>query len=145
VMHWVNRRSANHWNLSTNQNSQKTQTYLGFWPDFRESSRTCLAPSPDMSRFLLILGLAQLSQTYPAPYPGSNNPSRTYLVPRPDMSGLSPAPQRLSPYHPYPAPYPGSRELTQTCLAPSPDMSDLSALSRIKSLGLDMSVPQAGF
>jgi hypothetical protein len=74
-MHWVNRWSVNRRNLSTNQKSQKNWTYLSFWPDSRKSGRTCPAPSLNMSGFLLILGLAQLSQTYPAPYPGSSNPS----------------------------------------------------------------------
>jgi hypothetical protein len=61
------------------------------------------------------------------------------------MSGLTLAPQWLSPSQPYPVPYLGTSELTQTWLSPSPDMSSVSALSRVKSLGLDMSGPQAGF
>jgi hypothetical protein len=75
-----------------------------------------------MSGFFLIPRLAQLSQTYPAPYPGSSNPSQTC-----------------------PTPGPGISSLTLDMSDPSPDMSGLSALSRVKSLGPDMSSPQAGF
>jgi hypothetical protein len=128
-MYWVNQWSANHQNLSPNKKSQKDRTYLGFWPDSRKLGRTYLAPSPYMSGFLLIVGLAQLSRTYPGPRSGFSNPSQTCPAPAPDMSSLTRDPQRLSPRWPHLAPYLGSREFSQTCLAPSLDMFDLSVLN----------------
>jgi hypothetical protein len=51
----------------------------------------------------------------------------------------------LSHSQPYPVPYPSSRELSRTCLAPSLEMFNLLALSRVKSLGPDVSNTQVEF
>jgi hypothetical protein len=111
----------------------------GFLTGSTEPCRTCPAPSLDMSGFLLILVLTQLSRTYLGPKLGSSNTSRTSPAPRPEMSGLTLALHRLSLSRPYPAPYLGSREFSWTCPAPSPDMSNLSALTWVKSPESDMS------
>jgi hypothetical protein len=94
-----------------------------------------------MSRFLLILGLIQLSQSYLGPRPSSSNPSQTCPILGPEMSGLTPAHKWLSPNRPYP----GSREFSRTCPALSLDMSGLSALTQVKSLEPDISGSQARF
>jgi hypothetical protein len=117
-----------------------------------KSSKTILSPKfpirLDLSGFLTGFQRARSDMSGPLPYLGITQ--LIWLLSRvPELfSGHvrpNPSSSVAKSKQPHPAPYSGSRELSQTCLAPSLDMSGLSTLSQVKSLGSDMSGPQAGF